>query len=104
VPKKYRVDLTQTAEADISGIYSAIRADNPVAAERWLAGVRKTARRLETYPFAFEVMPESAGWGVDYRHKLYGNYRIIYRVEGNRVIVLRVFHGARLLDFSMFLS
>jgi hypothetical protein len=58
--------------------------------------------RLETFPFAHEVIPEGADLGVSYRHKLFGNYRIIYQVEGDQVIALRVIHGARLLDQSLF--
>jgi hypothetical protein len=48
------------------------------------------------------VIPEAAELGVDYRHKLFGSYRIIYRVAGGKVIVLRVNHAARLLDLSFF--
>ena len=47
-------------------------------------------------------IPEAADLDIDYRHKLFGNYRIIYRVEGNLVFVVRVIHGARLLLRSMF--
>jgi plasmid stabilization system protein ParE len=53
-------------------------------------------------PLANAVIPEAAELGVDYREKLFGNYRIIYRVSGDAVIVLRVIHGARLLDLSFF--
>jgi plasmid stabilization system protein ParE len=103
VPKKYLVEFTKTAESDIYRTWADIAADNPIAADRWLGNVRKTAGRLETFPLAFEVIPESKGWGIEYRQKLFGNYRIIYRVDDERVIVLRVIHGARLLDLSMFL-
>jgi len=40
--------------------------------------------------------------GIEYRHITYGHYRTIFRVEGSRVIILRVIHGARLLDFEIF--
>jgi len=70
------------------------------------AGAQRLIFGLETFPFAFGVIPEakelSAEIDVDYRQKLFGNYRIIYRVEADRVIVMRVVHGARLLARSMF--
>jgi toxin ParE1/3/4 len=40
--------------------------------------------------------------GTRYRHLIYGNYRTVFRVTGKTVYVLRVVHGARLLDTSMF--
>lgn len=58
--------------------------------------------RLETMPRAHAIIPEASELGVDYREKLFGKYRIIYRISVDRVIVLRVIHGARLLDLSLF--
>jgi toxin ParE1/3/4 len=102
VTKRYLVDIADAARADIRSTHEYIAGDNPRAADRWLAQVERMILRLETFPFAHEVVPEAADLGIDYRHNVFGNYRIIYRVESDRVIVLRVIHGARLLDQSMF--
>jgi toxin ParE1/3/4 len=40
--------------------------------------------------------------GTHYRHLLYGNYRSVFRIARKTVYVLRVIHGARLMDSSMF--
>ena len=40
--------------------------------------------------------------GTAYRHLVFGDYRTIFRVSGGTVFVLRIVHGARLLDPSMF--
>jgi toxin ParE1/3/4 len=101
VSKKYLVEITATAKADIRGIREHIAADNPKAANRWAANVERLVNGLEDRPFSYEVIPEAADLGMPYRHKLFGNYRIIYRVEGDRVLVLRVFHGAQLLKPEM---
>jgi toxin ParE1/3/4 len=47
-------------------------------------------------------MPEAEDAGRPWRHLLFGNYRIIYRVDENRVTILRVVHAAQLLDRSFF--
>jgi len=39
--------------------------------------------------------------GERYRHLLFGHYRAVFRIAGDRVIVMRVLHGARLLDTKM---
>ena len=48
------------------------------------------------------VIPESRELGKEYRHIIYGNYRTIFRIDGTRVIIMRVIHGARLLSLKMF--
>lgn len=98
--KKYRVDITASAAADIRSTRALIAADNPRAADRWIMSVERAIQKLERFPFAYEVIPEAKELGREYRHKLLGNYRVIYRVADSRVIIMRVFHGARLLDQS----
>jgi plasmid stabilization system protein ParE len=102
VTKKYRVEVSESAYADLRSIKAHIAADNPRAADRWLAGVERLIAALGTFPFAFEIIPEAKELSVDYRQKLFGSYRIIYVVKENRVIIMRVIHAARLLDPSMF--
>jgi len=41
-------------------------------------------------------VPEFPGSGL--RELLHGNYRIIYRVHPDRVAILSVYHGQRLLE------
>ena len=99
--KKFRVDITASAETDIESAYEYIAERNQSAATRWVNRIEKLIRRLERFPRAGEVIPEAEELGQEYRHKLFGSYRIIYRIAQDRVIVLRIFHSARLLDLSM---
>ena len=48
------------------------------------------------------AIPENALLETEYRHLIIGDYRVIFRVEGPRVYVLRIIHGNRLLDISLF--
>jgi toxin ParE1/3/4 len=48
------------------------------------------------------LIPENEILGTRYRHMIYGDYRTVFRVAKRTVYVLRVIHGARLLDASMF--
>jgi plasmid stabilization system protein ParE len=63
--------------------------------------LRRQVRSLQTLPERFEIIPEAAQTGDAHRHLPFGNYRIIYRVEAKRVLILRILHAARLLDPSM---
>lgn len=93
-----RVEITASAERDIFGIWRYIAGENPAAARRWVTVLRHQIDRLETVPLRGAVIPESADLGVEYRHLIHGRYRTIYRVEDDRVLVLRVIHGAQLLQ------
>lgn len=64
--------------------------------------LEKQIDTLESFPERCSLIPENEILGTHYRHLLYGNYRTVFRVAKNTVYVLRIVHGARLLDTSMF--
>jgi toxin ParE1/3/4 len=98
VPKKYRVDITVSAEADIAAIWDYIARDSPDAAAAFILRLEEQIATLERYPERCPLVPENDLLGTAYRHLLFGNYRTIFRIVGARVIILRVIHGRRLLD------
>lgn len=101
MPKKYRVDITATAEADTAALWDYIAQDNPDAATAFILRLEEQINSLERYPKRCPLIPENELLGTAYRHLLFGNYRTIFKIVGARVIILRVVHGARLLDTGM---
>jgi plasmid stabilization system protein ParE len=97
VAKRYVVEISAHAERDAFGIYEYIAKDNPRAARKWLAILRRQQQLLTRFPLRSPVIPEAARLGVEYRHLIHGEYRTVYRIEKNRVLVVRVIHGAQLL-------
>jgi toxin ParE1/3/4 len=102
VPAKYRVRVTRTAERDIEGVWSFIAQDSPENGESFIRRLEEQIETLENFPDRCPAIPENELLGTQYRHLIFGNYRTIFRVERKNVYVLRVIHGARLLDTSMF--
>ncbi|MGA7877196.1 MAG: type II toxin-antitoxin system RelE/ParE family toxin [Desulfoferrobacter sp.] len=98
MPKKYRVDITAAAEADIAAIWDYIAQDNPEAATAFILQLEEQIATLEGYPERCSLVPENHLLGTAYRQLLFGKYRTIFKIIGTRVIILRVIHGARLLD------
>mgnify|MGYP002642337105 CR=1 FL=1 len=94
---RYAVVVTDNARRDLLDIRAWIAADDPAAARRFVQALREQIDHLETLPLRGARIPEADLLGVDIRHRIHGDYRTIYRVEGSRVLVLRVLHGARLL-------
>ncbi|MBI3272449.1 MAG: type II toxin-antitoxin system RelE/ParE family toxin [Planctomycetes bacterium] len=97
---RYRVEVTATAYSDLRSILDFISEDSPAAAVRWLEEMERGILSLERFPLRCPVVPEAEELGHPYRHLLFGNYRAILRVEERVVWVLRVLHGAQLLDTS----
>jgi len=100
--QKYRVEITKTAESDLWEIRQYITADNQTAADNLVKEIEQQIASLEQFPFRCSVISESQKLGKEYRHIINGNYRTIFRVDGSRVIIMRVIHGARLLSLEVF--
>jgi toxin ParE1/3/4 len=98
----YKVEITRTAKSDILEIFDHIARDNPVAAANFVRQLEGQIRSLKQYPLRYPIIPESVDLKREYRHLLYGSYRTIFKVEAKSVIIVRVIHGARLLDLSVF--
>jgi plasmid stabilization system protein ParE len=72
--------------------------DRPETAEKWAISVFAEVERLERFPGSGRVVPELKR--ADIREIIFGNYRIIYRLDMDRVIILTVRHGKQLLTVN----
>ena len=79
-------------------IWEYIAQDKPDVATAFVLRLEEQIRALERFPERAPLAPENELLGSAYRHLLYGNYRTIFKIVGSKVIILRVLHGARLLD------
>lgn len=101
MPRKYRVEITASAETDIAEIWDYTSQDNPDSAAAFIQRLEEQIGTLESFPERCPLVPENEFLGTAYRHLLFGNYRTIFKIIGARVIILRVIHGARLLDTEL---
>lgn len=66
-------------------------------ADRWVDGILRAIRTLDQLPQRFPLSPESEWYGNNLRELYYGKrrntYRIMFKIEGNVVYVLRIRHG-----------
>ena len=85
---------TETAKQDLQSIKRYIARDNMTAAKRWVERLREHARNALHAPLAGRKVPELSR--DDIRELIEGNYRIIYQVIADRLVVLTVFEGHRL--------
>jgi toxin ParE1/3/4 len=91
-----RLVWTERAALSLEAIGAYISADDPVAAERWLARLVARAERAAAIPLSGRVVPEVRR--DDVREVFVRRYRIVYQVRADAVYVLTVFEGSRLLQ------
>jgi toxin ParE1/3/4 len=92
------VRWTPQAADDLEAITNFIAADSPQYARLFAMDVLVAVERLADFPNSGRVVPELKDPAI--REILLGSYRIVYRVKGDLVEVLTVYHRARLLDPS----
>lgn len=83
------------AHQDLLDIHHYISRDNPQVARTWVKKLRAHARRAAEGPMAGRIVPEFER--RDIREVLFRNYRIVYRVKEDGILILTVFEGHRLL-------
>ena len=86
---------TREAERWLKDIYDYIALDNPDAARSVIEGIYARAQTLLTFP---ESGYRYEGSSEDVRILLYGHYRIAYKAQDDKIIVLGVFHGALAIE------
>src|SRR5262245_16276550 len=102
MPAKFRVSISRAAESDTDQTWSFIAQDSLETANKFISRLEEQIETLEVFPDRCALIPENEILGTRYRHMIHGDYRTIFRVAKRTVYVLRVIHGARLLDASMF--
>ena len=75
-------------------IHEYIAGDSKTYATRFVRSLIKATTKLETMPHIGRIVPELENYG--FREIIYQNYRIVYRIKGNKDIeILAVLHAAR---------
>ena len=93
------VVLSVAAKADLEDIGDRIAQDSPRRAESFVEEVYDCCLRLAGAPKAFPLLPRYEAAGL--RRRVHGNYLIFYRVEADRIFIVRVLHGA--MDYERLL-
>jgi plasmid stabilization system protein ParE len=85
-----------------SEIAEYIAQDKPLAAEKWIDTVFSKVDTLKSAPEIGRVVPEIRN--NQFRELIYGNYRIIYRIEKKQISILTIRHGMQILPIDEILE
>jgi toxin ParE1/3/4 len=81
-----------------SEIAEYIAQEKPSAAEKWINTVFSKVQQLKSSPDIGRVVPEIRN--DRFREMIYGNYRIIYRIEKTQISILTIRHGKQILPID----
>ncbi|HVT15459.1 MAG TPA: type II toxin-antitoxin system RelE/ParE family toxin [Thermoanaerobaculia bacterium] len=87
-----RIAWSEPALADLAAIHDYIARDSAHYAQRYVVRLIAAVEPLETFPQLGRIVPEGDG---RHREILLHPYRIIYRVEGQEILIVTVVHGRR---------
>ena len=81
---------------DLEAIAAYIERDSVWYAKAVVSRIVETVETIPEFPELGRVVPEIASYSI--RERFVHGYRIIYRVEEERILVAAVIHGSRLLQ------
>ena len=88
-----RVEWSDCARDDLDDLVRFIGRDSELYARRFAERVVLATRRLQAFPESGRMIPEAEDKAL--REIIVQGYRVMYRLETNRALVLAVMHGSR---------
>ena len=92
------IEWSSKAENDLNEIIDYIAQDSLEYALSFYEQVREKVENLAKFPKIGRKVPELDDPKI--RELILGNYRIIYRLLEEKVQVVRIFHGSRIMDLK----
>ena len=97
--KNYKTIISRFAEDDIFEIFDYYKSINFEYAEKLLISIEDKIKKLKAFPEQGRIVPELEQQNIlDYRELIEGNYRIIYAIQENTVIIHTIIDSRRNLE------
>jgi len=90
-----RLIWTDLAIDDLKSIHDFISLDSKVYAKRLVSKILKRVEQLQLQPQSGRIVPEFSDENI--RELIEGNYRLVYKIIGDKIFIVRINHSARLL-------
>ncbi|MCA9795223.1 MAG: type II toxin-antitoxin system RelE/ParE family toxin [Candidatus Eremiobacteraeota bacterium] len=91
--EKLEIIWSRRATKNLEEIQDYIALDDPLAADAFLDRIEEMVDGLLDYPKIGRIVPELRN--ETFRERIYGHYRIIYRLEPGIIEIITVHHCAR---------
>ncbi len=88
-----RVEWSNFARDDLDDLVQYISRDSLFYARRFGEKIVLATRRLSDFPESGRIIPETEDQTL--REIILQGYRVMYRLEADRVLILAIMHGSR---------
>ena len=92
---QYKINIAPEAAKEIEDIYLYIAEDSPNNAIRWYFAIYEKIQTLKNFPASCPIAFEDRYYNFEIRNLIFGNYRVLYRIQDKTVQILHVRHVAR---------
>ncbi len=93
---EYRVTWSPEAVEDIESIAEYIERDSSFYAQSVVSQILEVSRNIREFPFIGRVLPEIGDENI--RERVVYSYRLVYEIQQQRILIVAVTHGERLLE------
>lgn len=91
---RHKIRWSRLADLDLQSAHAYLEERNPAAARRFAAKILRVVDSIKRHPeigaVALDLLPAGR-----YRHLVSGHHRIIYRIETELILILRVWDSRR---------
>lgn len=88
-----RVEWSNSARDDLDDLVRYISRDSSFYARRFGEKIVLATRRLRDFPGSGRIIPETEDQKL--REIIVQGYRVMYRLEVDRILILAIMHGSR---------
>ncbi len=101
--KDFKVIWTKNAEFDLESIIEYIKTDSVQTAKNIFFEIKNRCDDLSILPASRRIVPELQQIGVlKYRELIYKRWRIIYKIENEKVYIVTVVDASRNVEDILF--
>ena len=93
---EYRVTWSPEAVEDLESIAEYIGRDSSFYAQSVVSKILEASRNIEEFPLIGRVLPEIGDENI--RERFIYSYRLVYEIRQQRILIVAVIHGKRLLE------
>ena len=91
-----KIDWSPEAVEDLESIADYIGRDSEFYARAVVTRVLDVCSDLIKFPYIGRMVPEHGDENI--RERIIYSYRVVYRIEQRRILIVAVIHGKRLFD------
>ena len=93
---EYRVTWSPEAVEDLESIAEYIERDSAFYAQSVVSQILEVSRTIKEFPLIGRVLPEIGDENI--RERFIYSYRLVYEIQQQRILIVAVIHGKRLLE------